>query len=119
MSSIKVTWEDQQRINAYGRNTSRAREIEAELEELEESLRTYEDASSEMVLADEPPRLRLGDCFVEVDEEEAEKFLEARVDEARARMTALAAEKTTTKAKLAELKVELLGKFGDAISLEK
>jgi prefoldin subunit 4 len=119
MSNIKVTWEDQQRINAYGRNTSRSREIDAELEELEESLRTYEDASSEMVLADEAPRLRLGDCFIEVDEEEAESFLEARVDEAKARIAALEAEKVTTKATLAELKVELLAKFGDAISLEK
>ena len=45
---MKVSWEDQQRINAYGRNTSRRREIEELLRQLEEETRTLEDASSEV-----------------------------------------------------------------------
>ena len=118
MAGIKVTWDDQQRINAFGRHTGRKRELETHLEELAEELRTLEDASSEVTLADEAPRLRLGDCFVEVTADEAEAFLETRQTEVQAQTEAAHAELAQLKSALAELKVELVGKFGDAIALD-
>lgn len=115
---MQVTWEDQQRINSYGRNAARKREIEEELEALEEELRTLEDAASEMTLADEPPRLRIGDCFVEVEVEEAEAALEKQQAEAKGRQQALMDEMADIGRTLALLRVELQQKFGDAIALD-
>jgi prefoldin subunit 4 len=119
MSGIKVTWEDQQRINTYGRLTGRRREIEAELQELEEEIKTLEDASSEITLNDEGLMYRMADCFVAMEADEAEKLLEREVKVAREKQKKLSEENAAAKASLAELKVELVRHFGDAIALDK
>jgi prefoldin subunit 4 len=117
--SIKVSWQDQQRINAYGRLTNRRREIEAELEQLEETVRTLEDASSEVTLNDEGLRYHVADCFVEVDAEQAEAMLEREQRKAREKQQALNTELAAAKSTLAQLRVELVRHFGDAIALDK
>ena len=149
MSGIKVTWEDQQRINTYGRLTGRRREIEAELLELDEGqqeknstykmsfpllfslfiwlvccvsteIKTLEDASSEITLNDEGLMFRMADCFVVMDgADEAETLLAQQAAAARNKQKALANENAAAKATLAELKVELVRHFGDAIALDK
>ncbi len=117
--SVKVSWQDQERINTYGRLTKRRAEIESELQELEERVRTLEDASSEVTLCDEGLRFRVADCFVEVEGDEAEQMLEAEQNKARAKQKQLAAELAAAKSSLAQLKVELTRHFGDAIALDK
>jgi prefoldin subunit 4 len=119
MSSVKVTWEDQERINTYGRLTNRRREIEAELLALDETIKTLEDASSEITLSEEGLMYRMADCFVEMEGDEAEKLLEEKQVETRAAQKKLMVENDAAKAKLAELKVELVRHFGDAIALDK
>ena len=120
MSGVKVTWQQQQNINTYGRLTNRRREIELELAALEEEARTLEDASSEATLCDEGAlRVRVGECFVEMEADEAEQLLEAEQGRTKERQKRLAAEMAAAKSTLAELKVELVRHFGDAIALDK
>ena len=118
-AKVTVRWQDQERINAYGRLTSRKREIEVELQEAEEQIKTLDDASTVVALEAEGLKYRIGDCCVEVDGEEAEAMLAEEQRQAREKLEALQKELTGAKATLAELKVELIRHFGDAIGLDK
>lgn len=86
---------------------------------MNEKLRTLEDASSEITLSDEGLKYRLGDCFVEMDAETAESYLDAQVTQIKKRQRECEERIAHLKKELAELKVTLKARFGDAISLEK
>lgn len=78
-----------------------------------------EDASSEITLSDEGLKYRLGDCFVEMDSETAELYLDTEVTRIKNRQKECEAKIAQLKKDLAELKVVLKARFGDAIALEK
>ena len=120
MSKVKVSWEDQQRINSYGVLTGRKREIEAHLEEIEEFCRTLDDASTEMTLqSEEVCMYKIGDCFVELEQGDAESMLEKEQETAKEKIDALKKEHESLRKQLAELKVLLTNRFGDLITLDK
>ena len=77
-----MTWEDQQRICAFSRMNARSHELDAEISAKTRAIDDLDEASTELAFADEEESrgVLLGECFVVVDAEEAEKRVEADVD---------------------------------------
>eukprot|EP00270_Netrium_digitus_P014437 TRINITY_DN4902_c0_g1_i1.p1 TRINITY_DN4902_c0_g1~~TRINITY_DN4902_c0_g1_i1.p1 ORF type:complete len:127 (-),score=32.97 TRINITY_DN4902_c0_g1_i1:168-548(-) len=119
-ADVSVTWEDQQNINTFGRLNSKMHEIDEEIKAKKEVAENLEDASNELVLADEDDvRFLCGEVFLLTSKEAVVEKLEARKDDTRREMEELEEEKNNILNKMAELKRILYGKFKDAINLEE
>ncbi|KAK9820087.1 hypothetical protein WJX72_006008 [[Myrmecia] bisecta] len=117
---VEVTFEDQQRINTFGKLNLRFHELEAEMRHKKTLLDDLEDASNELMLTDEEQvRYVVGECFYYANAEEATERIEAATAEAQTEMDRLKQELQQTTGKMAELKQVLYGKFGDSINLEE
>ncbi|KNC47284.1 prefoldin subunit 4 [Thecamonas trahens ATCC 50062] len=118
---VDVNWEDQQRINKFGRLNQRVHELEADIGRWQEELDNLEDASTEVLMADDDDALRfqIGEVFVMLPADEVEARIEALQEETEAKVTAAEAEIETLREALAELKVVLYGKFKNSINLEE
>ena len=79
MSAAKeVTWEDQQRICAFSRMNARAHEINSEIKHKEKQIDDLDEASTELAVNDEDDAcVLMGECFVKMDNEQAEAKVEA------------------------------------------
>eukprot|EP00882_Tetradesmus_deserticola_P017342 GHRQ01018575.1.p2 GENE.GHRQ01018575.1~~GHRQ01018575.1.p2 ORF type:complete len:104 (+),score=55.28 GHRQ01018575.1:278-589(+) len=84
-SKVSVTWEDQQNINKFSNLYSRLGDVEQQLKEQKKLLDNLDDASAELMLADddEAVRMRVGECFWGIDKAAAEEKLEALTEEAQ------------------------------------
>ena len=74
-SSLQVKYEDQERINEFGRLNNRLLEIRAEIKQAKVDIEKLEDATTELALASGNGKvmLLLGESFVEVEEDFAEE----------------------------------------------
>ncbi|XP_024398199.1 probable prefoldin subunit 4 [Physcomitrium patens] len=116
----EVTWEDQQNINAFGRLNNKFHELEDEIKAKKDMADNLEDASNELILADEPElRYLIGEVFTHLPVEEVEEKLESLKEENSQQLEELQEEKNEVLAKMAALKKILYGKFGDSINLEE
>ncbi|XP_073931104.1 prefoldin subunit 4 isoform X2 [Castor canadensis] len=73
---VNVTFEDQQKINKFARNTSRITELK---EEIEKQLQNLEDACDDILLADDDCLMipyQIGDVFISHSQEETQEMLE-------------------------------------------
>ncbi|GLJ08450.1 hypothetical protein SUGI_0089040 [Cryptomeria japonica] len=69
----EVTWEDQQNINKFGRLNNRFHELEDEIKAKKEMTENLEDASNELILADEEiVRFQLGEVFSHMPKDDVE-----------------------------------------------
>ena len=100
-----MTWEDQQRICAFSRMNARSHELDAEISAKTRAIDDLDEASTELAFADEEESrgVLLGECFVVVDAEEAEKRVEAMLTRERRVGEAQGGEKGAERG-LAELK---------------
>ena len=55
---VEVRWEDQQKINTFGRLNTRMHELEDELKEKSSKSELLDDAANEMILADDDEPIR-------------------------------------------------------------
>ena len=104
--TMDVTWEDQQRICAFSRMNARSHELDAEISAKTRAIDDLDEASTELAFADEEESrgVLLGECFVVVDAEEAEKRVEAMLTREREGLERLKEERKVLREGLAELK---------------
>nr|XP_019799595.1 prefoldin subunit 4 isoform X5 [Tursiops truncatus]XP_030694998.1 prefoldin subunit 4 isoform X4 [Globicephala melas] len=76
---VNVTFEDQQKINKFARNTSRITELKEEIEVKKKQLQNLEDACEDIMLADDDCLMipyQIGDVFISHSQEETQEMLE-------------------------------------------
>lgn len=116
----EVTWEDQQNINKFGRLNNRFHELEDEIKAKKEMTENLEDASNELILADEEiVRFQLGEVFSHMPKDDVENRLELLKEETTKELEKLEEEKESVLSQMAVLKRILYGKFKDSINLEE
>ncbi|CAK0782921.1 hypothetical protein CVIRNUC_006116 [Coccomyxa viridis] len=118
-STKDVEFEDQQGINRFNKLFTRSGEVEAEIKAKKTLVDDLEDASNELMLADEEEvRYSVGDCFYHASPEEAEEKLQEASEEAKGSVDGLEKELDGLKEEMNDLKKVLYGKFGDSINLD-
>jgi len=118
---VEVRKEDQLKINTFGRLNNRKHDLEEELKEKQAKHDLLDDASNEIILADddEPIRYGFGECYFECSKDQAEELLEQQKSEAEGEIAALTAEIKGIMDTLSGLKTHLYGRFGGNINLEE
>ncbi|KAI3995702.1 hypothetical protein MKX01_020775 [Papaver californicum] len=118
-SEMEVTWEDQQNINKFGRLNNRYHELEDEIKIAKEANENLEDASNELILADEDSvKFQIGEVFVHMSTDEVESKID-QMKEMTSKNLERLEEKASLFSQMAELKKILYGKFKDSINLEE
>mmetsp|Transcript_19908 Transcript_19908/g.49891 ORF Transcript_19908/g.49891 Transcript_19908/m.49891 type:complete len:125 (+) Transcript_19908:109-483(+) len=116
----EVTWEDQQHICAFGRMNTRLHELNGELRAKAKMAEDLDEASNELIITDEDSvRFSVGECFVTVENDEAESMLEKAANEVKDEISALEGEAVDIKSAMNVLKGKLYKKFGNSINLEE
>lgn len=119
---VEVRKVDQEAINEFGRLNNRVSELRDELKLVEKELTAYEDAEEEVMLIDEGTealKLTMGDCFLDVEEEDIETELERLKEIAEGKKDKYVSEISTCESRQSELKSQLYGRFGKTINLEE
>lgn len=79
MGEVEVRFDDQQKINEFGRLNNRLLEIRAETSQGKQDMSKLEDAISELeMVLDGKALLFIGAAFVEVGEDYANEYLEKK-----------------------------------------
>mmetsp|Transcript_9958 Transcript_9958/g.12939 ORF Transcript_9958/g.12939 Transcript_9958/m.12939 type:complete len:133 (+) Transcript_9958:106-504(+) len=119
-SDAEVRAVDQQMINTFGRLNARLSEVRGEKDGIVKHLEVMDDASTELMMATGTSKvlLQLGDCFMEVPEDEATEHTEEETEKLQARVDSLSVEESNILKEQAKLKVVLYGRFGKSINLE-
>uniref|UniRef100_A0A9L0SFF3 Prefoldin subunit 4 n=1 Tax=Equus caballus TaxID=9796 RepID=A0A9L0SFF3_HORSE len=118
---VNVTFEDQQKINKFARNTSRITELKEEIEVKKKQLQNLEDACEDIMLADDDCLMipyQIGDVFISHSQEETQEMLEEAKKNLQEEIAALESRVESIQRVLADLKVQLYAKFGSNINLE-
>ncbi|XP_025897875.1 prefoldin subunit 4 [Nothoprocta perdicaria] len=119
---VNVTFEDQQKINKFARNTSRITELKEEIEVKKKQLQNLEDASDDIMMLDDSDSLlipyQIGDVFISHSQEETEEMLEEAKKNLQEEIEALESRVESIQRVLSDLKVQLYAKFGNNINLE-
>ncbi|KAK1337169.1 hypothetical protein QTO34_001791 [Cnephaeus nilssonii] len=118
---VNVTFEDQQKINKFARNTSRITELKEEIDVKKKQLQNLEDACEDIMLADEDCLMipyQIGDVFISHSQEETQEMLEEAKKNLQEEIDALESRVESIQRVLADLKVQLYAKFGSNINLE-
>jgi len=119
---VEVTRDDQAMINSFGRLNARMHELEAEKRLKEEDITNLQDASNELILADDgddPIFFSLGESFVGQDKTYVEEFLEQKESSLKSEIDNINTEIQSIKQILSGLKVKLYAKFSSSINLEE
>ena len=119
---VEVRKVDQEAINEFGRLNNRVSELRDELKLVEKELTAYEDAEEEVMLIDEGTealKLTMGDCFLDVEEEDIESELERLKEVAQGKKDKYVSEIATCESRQSELNTQLYGRFGKTINLEE
>uniref|UniRef100_A0A8C9TGH4 Prefoldin subunit 4 n=3 Tax=Scleropages formosus TaxID=113540 RepID=A0A8C9TGH4_SCLFO len=121
VEDVNVTFEDQQKINKFARNTSRMTELKEEIEAKKKSLQNLEDASDDLMMFDDDSLLvpyQIGDVFISHSQEETQEMLETAKELLKEEIKGLESRVSSIQEVLADLKVQLYAKFGNNINLE-
>ncbi|KAL0488989.1 prefoldin subunit 4 [Acrasis kona] len=114
---IDVTWEDQQKINTFGRLANRVVELEEEIAKAKEDKNKLTDALEEIILSDDVKYL-VGEVFVDVEGDDAEKMLEDEKLNLDKQVSIKEAELKKIQDTSKQLKAALYLKFGKNINLD-
>ncbi|NWU61186.1 PFD4 protein, partial [Pterocles burchelli] len=119
---VNVTFEDQQKINKFARNTSRITELKEEIELKKKQLQNLEDACDDIMMLDDSDSLlipyQIGDVFISHSQEETQEMLEEEKKSLQEEIEALESRVESIQRVLSDLKVQLYAKFGNNINLE-
>ncbi|XP_008317277.1 prefoldin subunit 4 isoform X2 [Cynoglossus semilaevis] len=121
VEDVNVTFEDQQKINKFARNTSRMTELKGEIEAKKKSLQNLQDASDDLMMLDDDALMipyQIGDVFVSHTQEETQEMLEAAKEAKEQEVRGLEGQVSAIQQVLSDLKVQLYAKFGNNINLE-
>lgn len=117
---VPVTWADQQRINEFSRFNLSLSKLDDELKTLQNATANLEDANTdiESLLDDDACKVRIGEVFMDVSNEEAEEFVKAKQTETAKKIAELTEQKQAILKQMDVLKALLYQKFGKQINLE-
>uniref|UniRef100_A0A7S0XDK4 Prefoldin subunit 4 n=1 Tax=Chromulina nebulosa TaxID=96789 RepID=A0A7S0XDK4_9STRA len=116
---VEVRYEDQEKINEFGKLNNRLLEIRAELKQSKTDIETLDDATTELAMVGKGKvMLLIGENFMEVTEEFAEEYCEKKTKKLQSRIEQLENEEQSIVSRQEELKKILYGRFGDSINLE-
>ncbi|XP_072270296.1 prefoldin subunit 4 [Pyxicephalus adspersus] len=117
---VNVTFEDQQKINIFARNTSRINELKDEIEIKKKELQNLEDACDDIMMLDDSLLIpyQIGDVFISHSQEETQEMLEAAKKALEEEMESLQSRVESIQQVLSDLKIQLYAKFGNNINLE-
>ncbi|NWU95794.1 PFD4 protein, partial [Upupa epops] len=119
---VNVTFEDQQKINKFARNTSRITELKEEIEVKKKHLQNLEDACDDVMMLDDEDSLlipyQIGDVFISHSQEETQEMLEEAKKSLQEEIEVLESRVESIQRVLSDLKVQLYAKFGNNINLE-
>ncbi|XP_074537804.1 prefoldin subunit 4 [Halichoeres trimaculatus] len=121
VEDVNVTFEDQQKINKFARNTSRMTELKNEIEAKKKALQNLQDASDDLMMFDDDSLLipyQIGDVFISHTQEETQEMLEAAKEALEQEVKGLEGRVSAIQELLGDLKVQLYAKFGNNINLE-
>jgi prefoldin subunit 4 len=119
-SNIEVTKADQDNINAFNRLNTRYHQLQVEVKAKESQLADFEDASNELMLADEEMvRYSVGECFFAAQPDEAEERLQAATEDSNKELEALKEELQGVQEQMGTLKQTLYDRLGNSINLEE
>ncbi|XP_036389943.1 prefoldin subunit 4 [Megalops cyprinoides] len=121
VEDVNVTFEDQQKINKFARNTNRMTELKDEIEAKKKALQNLEDASDDIMMFDDDTLLvpyQIGDVFISHTQEETQEMLETAKGALKEEIQTLEGRVSSIQEVLASLKVQLYAKFGNNINLE-
>ncbi|NXO02633.1 PFD4 protein, partial [Rhinopomastus cyanomelas] len=119
---VNVTFEDQQKINKFARNTSRITELKEEIEVKKKHLQNLEDACDDVMMLDDEDSLlipyQIGDVFISHSQEETQEMLEEAKKSLQEEIDVLESRVESIQRVLSDLKIQLYAKFGNNINLE-
>ncbi|XP_028850202.1 prefoldin subunit 4 [Denticeps clupeoides] len=121
VEDVNVTFEDQQKINKFARNTSRMGELKDEIEAKKKSLQNLEDAGDDLMMCEDDSQFipyQIGEVFISHSQEETQEMLEAAKEALQQEIKALEDRVASIQEVLGDLKVQLYAKFGNNINLE-
>ncbi|XP_041713905.2 prefoldin subunit 4 [Coregonus clupeaformis] len=121
VEDVNVTFEDQKKINTFARNTNRMTEFKDEIEAKKKSLQNLQDASDDLMMAEDDSLLvpyQIGDVFISHTQEETQEMLEAAKEQLQQEIKDLEGKVSAIQQVLGDLKVQLYAKFGNNINLE-
>ncbi|CAL1606355.1 unnamed protein product [Knipowitschia caucasica] len=121
VEDVNVTFEDQQKINKFARNTSRMTELKNEIEAKKKSLQNLQDAGDDLMMLDDDALLvpfQIGDVFISHSQDETQEMLEAAKETLEQEVSTLEGRVSSIQQLLGDLKVQLYAKFGTNINLE-
>ena len=92
---VSVTWDDQQKINKFGRLHTRMLDLNDELATKKADCESMKDAASEIenLLDDDACKIKIGEIFFEVSNDEALEFAAKATERKKAEYAALLKEK--------------------------
>lgn len=113
-ADVEVNWEDQQRINTFSKTNTRFQNLQEELEVAKKEKEALEDITTELELADEdqPVLYRVGEAFVHLPLDQAQKRLAADAEVVEAEVARLQDALDMCQSTMKELKLQLYAKFG-------
>jgi prefoldin subunit 4 len=117
---INVTWEDQQLINKFGRLHIKVLELDDTLATKKTEIDGVSDCAGEIenLFDEESCKIRIGEIFFEVSNDEALEFVKTQTDKLNAEYKKLAAQRDAFQKEKDSIKASLKAKFGDNISLD-
>lgn len=117
---IPVTWEDQQRINEFSRLNTKLQIVEDELRQKKNDVANIEDATGEIesLLDDDACKIKVGEVFIQVSNEDAEEFVKQRKQDTDTEHAKLKEQREGLLKQMDALKAVLYAKFGKQINLE-
>ncbi|CAN2390615.1 Prefoldin subunit 4 [Pristimantis euphronides] len=117
---VNVTFEDQQKINIFARNTSRINELKHEIELKKKELQNLEDACDDIMMLEDSLLIpyQIGDVFISHSQDETQEMLEVAKKGLQDEIDALQSRVESIQQVLGDLKVQLYAKFGNNINLE-
>lgn len=135
----EVTIEDQRSINRFARLNAKEDDLDEMLKSLKRDLANVKEATDELLLADDDDdeeadeeiggsegkvrdlsniHFRIGEGFIAVSKEEAERMLEVKQKELDAEVRELEARIAPMKEEMSTIKAKLYAKFGANINLD-
>ncbi|CAN0072255.1 unnamed protein product [Ectocarpus sp. 6 AP-2014] len=116
---VEVRYEDQQKINEFGRLNTRLLEIRDDKSHIKDILDKLDDATTELMTGEgDSVMLMLGDSFMECEEEFATDYCERQQEKRQSKLDDLVDEEKTILLRQGALKKELYARFGSSIQLE-
>ncbi|KAL1489497.1 hypothetical protein ABEB36_014381 [Hypothenemus hampei] len=119
-SDAHISYEDQQKINAFARCHAKFEDLKDEVQVKENDLKTLEDACDEIALFDDDQEIPylFGEVFIYQNLETTLKCLEEAKERLSNEITNLKTKSEEIKDQMSDLKLYLYGKFGNQINLE-